>query len=82
MKKPQPYSNQALRAQILADAKSLHIAEKWAETIANKTVDHVDTWIKDRGTVTEADITRVAYQKLKQYHADLAYIYKNRDKIL
>ena len=82
MKKPQNYSSLALQKQILADAKSLGIAQGWAETIATKTTQHVDAWIKDRGTVTESDITRIAHQKLKQYSPDLAYIYKNRGKIL
>jgi len=82
MKKPKSYSSAALKTQILADAKSLQIAEKWAEEIAAQTVRHVDAWIKDRGTVTEADISRVAHQKLGELSADLAYIFKNRGKIL
>jgi len=82
MKGAKTYSSSALKQQILSDAKSLKIAEKWAETIAEKTVKHVDAWIKNRGTVTEADITRVAHTKLKEYDADLAYIYKNRGKII
>lgn len=82
MKKPQAYSSTALKKQILADAKSLKIAEKWAETIANKTAKHTETWLKNRGTVTEADINRIAHKKLKELNADLAYIFKNRGKIL
>ena len=82
MKSAKPYSSTALKKQIIADAKSLKIAEKWAETIAEKTVKHVDAWIKGRGTVTEADLNRVAHQKLKTYNADLAYIFKNRGKII
>jgi len=82
MKPPKPYSASALKQQILTDAKSLKIAEKWAETIADQTVKHVDQWIKDRGTITADDLNRVAHKKLKELHPDLAYIYKNRGKIL
>ena len=82
MKSPKPYSAAALKQQILADAKSLHIPDKWAQTIASKAAAHVDTWIKGRGAVTQEDIIRVAHQKLVQLHPDLAYIYKNRGKIL
>jgi 2-phosphoglycerate kinase len=82
MKKAKPYSSSTLKRQILADAKALSIAEKWAETIATKTVKHVDVWIKDKGTVTEDDIVRVAHKKLKELNSDLAYIYKNRGKML
>ena len=82
MKKARTYSSAALKKQIINDAKSLHIAEKWAETIAARTVKHVDAWIKGRSTVTEADINRIAHAKLKELNADLAYIYKNRGRIL
>ncbi|MCL1839759.1 hypothetical protein FWF89_02025 [Candidatus Saccharibacteria bacterium] len=82
MKKTKAYSSAALKQQILTDAKSLKIAEHWAETMADKTVKYVDDWIKDRGTVTEADINRVVHNQLKELNADLAYIYKNRGKIL
>jgi hypothetical protein len=82
MRKPKAYSSAALKKQILADAKSLQIAEKWAETIAAQTVKHVDTWIRGRGTVTETDIARIAYQKLENLNPDLAYIFKNRGNIL
>lgn len=80
--KSKPYSSAALKKQLLADAKSLNIPEKWAETIATKTVIHVDAWVKGRGAITEPDIARIAYEKLKQLNADLAYIYMNRDKII
>ena len=82
MKNAKEYSSAALKKQIISDAKSLQIPEKWAETIANKTAKHVDTWLKNRGTVTEADLIRVAYTKLKELNPDIAYIYKNRGKIL
>ena len=82
MKQPKPYSSADLTSQILADAKSLKIPEKWALTVATKTTKHVDQWVKGRGAVTEADINRVATAKLKEYHADLAYIYKNRGRII
>jgi len=82
MKPPKPYSATAFKQQILADAKSLKIAEKWAETIADQTIKHVDQWIKDRGAITTDDLNRVAYKKLKELHPDLAYISKNRGKIL
>ena len=82
MKKPRPYSSSDLKKQILADARSLQIAEKWAETIADKTARHVDAWVKGRGAVTAADLTRIAAEKLEGLHPELAYIYLNRGKIL
>lgn len=82
MKKVQEYSSERLKKEIMANAKSLNIAEKWAETIANKTAKHVDAWVKGRGVVTESDIRRVACEKLEILSPDIAYIYKNHGKIL
>ena len=82
MKKPKKYSSDKLKAEILALAKSLRLADKWAETIATKTVTHVDKWLEKHTIVTDEDVHRVAYKKLKELSADVAYIYKNRDKII
>lgn len=82
MKKKQEYSSKKLKEEILHNAKALNIAEKWAETVADKTVKHVDKWVKGRGAVTESDIRRVASEKLETLNPDIAYIFKNRGKII
>jgi len=82
MKKAKIYSSAALKKQIMAEAKSLNIAEHWAEIIANKTVQHVDAWVKNRSIVTETDIDRIACSKLQELNPDLAYIHQNHGKIL
>lgn len=82
MKKPYTYSHDKIKQEILLHARSLRLAPKWAETIAEKTATDVDKWIKDRGTVTEDDIRRIAHQTLKKFHPDLAFVYKNYDKII
>ena len=81
-KKTYAYSSSAFKKEIFKNAKSLGIAEKWAETIASQATQHVDSWIKNRGIVTEDDLRRIAYKKLKELNPDIAYIYKNRGKIL
>ncbi|MDR3297937.1 MAG: hypothetical protein LBT19_00965 [Candidatus Nomurabacteria bacterium] len=82
MKKPHNYSSQALKKEILIHARSLRLAPKWAETIAEKTATAVEAWIRDREIVTEADIRRTAHKTLKKLHPDLAFVYKNYDKII
>ena len=76
------YSRDALKKEILEHARSLHLAPKWAETIAEKTAKNVDAWIKNRGIVTETDLRRVAHQTLKKLSPDIAFVYKNYDKII
>ena len=38
--------------------------------------------LKNRSIITEKDLNRVILKELKKYHADLAYVYENRDKII
>jgi 2-phosphoglycerate kinase len=76
------YSREDLKKEILEHARSLRLAPKWAETIAEKTAKNVDVWIEGRGIVTEADIRRIAHQTLKKLSSDIAFVYKNYDKII
>lgn len=82
MKKPYTYSRDNLKKEILKHAHSLRLPPKWAETIAEKTATDVDTWLKNRTTVTEDDIRRIAHQTLKKLHPDIAFVFKNYDKII
>ena len=81
-KKTHEYSSTALKQEIIKNARSLGLAENWAATIAEQTVKTVDAWVASRSIVTENDIRRVAYKKLKELNADVAYIYQNHGKIL
>ena len=82
MKKPYTYSRDRLKKEILLHARSLRLAPKWAETIAEKTAADVDKWLKNRTTVTEEDIRRIAHKTLEKLTPDVAFIFKNYDKIL
>jgi len=76
------FSRRALISEIMFEARVLNRHFGAAEIIAEKVADEVEAWAKKRTFITEDDITRVASEKLEKYDKDLAYIYKNRGKII
>ena len=76
------FSKKRLREDILGEAKVLGRHMGAAEIVADKVVKEVAKWAEDKTVITEDDITRVASKKLEKYDTDLAYIYKNRGKII
>lgn len=76
------FSKKALKAEILKEAKVLNRHMGAAEAIADRVVLQVEKWVAGRNVVTKNDIDRVTCEKIKKYDPDLAYIYKNRGKII
>lgn len=76
------FDEEKLKAEILAEAKRLHIAESTAEMMADKVVANVAKWVTKRATVTMDDINRRVALEMAKYNADLAYVYQNRGKII
>ena len=81
-KKKTKFSKKKLIQEIMFEAKVLNRHLGATKIIAEKTADEVEKWAEKRAYITEEDITRVASEKLKKYDKDLAYIYKNRGKII
>ena len=81
-KKKARFSRKKLVSEIMFEARVLNRHFGSAEIIAEKVADEVEAWAKKRTFITEDDITRVASEKLANYDKDLAYIYKNRGKII
>ena len=76
------FDEEKLKAEILAEAKRLHMAESTAETITNKVVTKVAKWAEKRAAVTLDDINRRVALEMEKYDADLSYVYQNRGKII
>ena len=64
------------------DAHAVGIPEGAADTFIERTIKDVKKSLKNRSIVTEKDLQRAILKELKKYHADLAYVYENRDKII
>ena len=66
--------------EILVEAKVLNRHMGAARIVAENVEDEVANEITE--AKTEDELMKVASVKLKKYDRDLAYIYKNRDKII
>ena len=64
------------------DAHAVGIPEGAAETFIERTIKDAKKSLKNRSIITESDLHRAILKELKKYHADLAYVYENRDKII
>lgn len=76
------FSEEKLRAEIIAEAKILKVSESTAEIIAEKTAAAVAKWVAKRAAVTIDDVNRRVALEVVKYNSDLAYVYQNRDKII
>ena len=63
-------------------AKALGIPSGAAEIFIKKSLDSVKKSFKSQKIHTRQDLTRATAKELKKYHADLAYVYENYDKII
>ena len=71
-----------IKKELGVDAKALGIPSGAANIFIEKTIDQALKSLKTRKIITEQDLKRAIVKELKKYHADLAYVYQNRDKII
>ena len=76
------YSSGDIKEHVLAHAKSQNMPENWAKQIADRVAKATDAWIEDKSIVTDDDLRRVIYKELRILSPDLAFAYRNRDKII
>ena len=76
------FSRRVLKRDILREAQVVKIAPGSAAAIADIVVEKVAKWADGRGEITEKDLDRVVAEKIRPYSADLAYVFKERDKII
>ena len=84
MKKEKAYkfSVSELKEDLFREARALRIHGGFAEQIVEKVLKKVNAYRKTHPVVTKKDIDLLVYRELKKYHEDLAFIYKNRGKII
>lgn len=76
------YSHSGVKQSVLRQAKGLRLPEGWAEQIAERVAKATDKWIADKEIVTEKDLEIFICKELKEVSPDIAFAYKNRDKII
>ena len=81
-KQGQEFSEKALRADIMREGRAIGLPSGTVKPIAATVAEKVAGWVAGRAEVTEDDLTRVTARELGKFNRDLAYVYKNRDKII
>ena len=62
--------------------RALGIPSGAAEVFIKKSLKAAEKSLKGKKIITESDFKRAVTKELKKYHADLAYVYENYDKIV
>ena len=76
------FDEKSLRKELKIHARALGIPIGAAESFIDETLKSLQKSLAQKSLITENDLKRLVYKELKKYHADLAYVYKNRDKII
>lgn len=76
------FDEKNLIKELKIDARALDIPMGAAEVFIEKTISAVKKQLRPKTIITDKDLTRTVTKELKKYNADLAYVYKNRDKII
>jgi hypothetical protein len=79
---PKPLDKTSLKRELKIHAKALNIPSGAANVFIDQTLSTIDKTLGTKKLITEQDLTRAIVKELKKYHADFAYVYKNRDKII
>ncbi len=80
--KPQVFSEEDVKVDILNTAKSINMPPGTAESIAEKTTKEVAKWVIGRKIITDDDLNMRIAKELQKYSRDLAYVYQNRGRII
>ena len=76
------YSHDGVKDSIFRHTMALRLPEGWGEQIAERVAKATDKWIEDKDIVTEDDLKKVICNELDQLSPDIAFAYRNHDKII
>ena len=76
------FNEAEIKKDLKIDAHALGIPIGAAEIFINRTLKDAKKTLKNKSIITEKDLERAITKELKKYHADLAYVYQNRDTII
>lgn len=75
-------NEKVLIKELEIDAKAVGIPSGAAEIFIEKSISAAKKSLKSKKIITKKDLTLAISKELKKYNPDLAYVYKNRDKII
>ena len=77
-----PFSVTEIKRELKAHAKALSLPSGATDIFIDKSITAATKRLSTKKLITEDDLTRALVKELQKYHTDLAYVYKNRDKII
>ncbi|MBR3204345.1 hypothetical protein IKF81_01530 [Candidatus Saccharibacteria bacterium] len=82
MTKDSLFSPEELVEELKQDSKSLGLPEHSTSAIIKRVLESVLIWLENRDIITKSDLERVVSCELDKYSSDLAFLYRNRNKII
>ncbi len=76
------YTHDGIKDSVFRHAKALRLPEGWGEQIAERIATAADKWIEDKDIVTEEDLKNFVCGELEEVSPDIAFAYRNHDKII
>lgn len=76
------FDKEKIFKELKIEAKGLGIPIGAAEIFIKHALNSAEKSLKNKKIITEGDLTRAITKELKKYNGELAYVYKNRDKII
>lgn len=76
------FDKKKINKELVVDAKGLGIPIGAAEIFIKHALNSAEKSLKNKKIITQDDLTRAVTKELKKYNTELAYVYKNRDKIV
>ncbi|MDO4978542.1 MAG: hypothetical protein Q4E47_00065 [Candidatus Saccharibacteria bacterium] len=71
-----------LRDEIVSEASSINIPPGTAEIIAKEVIGTLKKWTRERSMITDDDLSDFLVKELKKYNKDLAYLFKQKEKLI
>ena len=76
------FDEKHLTKELKIDARAIGIPAGAADSFIEATIKSAKKSLKSKSIITKKDLIRTVVKELQKYHPDLAYVYKNRDKII
>lgn len=76
------FNEKSLQNELLHSAKAVGLSAGAAELVAEKITTKVAERVAKRAAITADDLNRFIAEEAEKFNKDLAYVYKNRGKII
>ena len=76
------FDHKTITKNLKIDAKAIGIPSGSAEIFIEKSLNDAEKSLKNKKIITKKDLDLAIAKELKKYNPDLAYVFKNHDKII